>query len=129
MGSHDKTYMSNPQDPSLSLNVQHQEAVRAIVLNMETLTPRDILAANIQKLIGTDSVRGWALARGLDVRLIDRIKKGGNATLESIDEIAKACGVPAWHLLLPDFEPGTKIETPVTESERQLLERLKKLLS
>lgn len=62
------------------------------------------------------------------MRLIDRITKGGNATLETIDQIANAVGVPAWHLLLPDFEPGAKIETPVTESERQLLERLKRLL-
>lgn len=95
---------------------------------MEPLTPRDILAANVRKLIGTDSVRNWAIGRDLDVRLIDRITKGGNATLETIDAIAKACDVPAWHLLLPDFEPGAKIDTPVTESERQLLERLKKLL-
>lgn len=95
---------------------------------MENITPRDILANNIRKLIGTDSVRGWALARGLDVRLIDRITKGGNATLETIDEIAKAIGVPAWHLLLPDFDPNVKIEKPITEPERKLLERLKTLI-
>ena len=96
---------------------------------MDYPAPRAILAENVRKLIGTDSVRGWALARGLDVRLIDRITKGGNATLETIDEIAKAVGIPPWQLLLPEFDPAVKIDTPVTEPERQLLERLKRLLT
>ncbi|WP_457326534.1 hypothetical protein [Roseateles sp. P5_E11] len=120
--------MSNAQELSRAFHVQPIAWSDGTVTTMEPLTPRAILAANIRKLIGTDSVRNWAISRGLDVRLIDRITKGGNATLETIDEIAQACSVPAWHLLLPDFEPGTKIDTPVTESERQLLERLKRLL-
>lgn len=120
--------MSNAQAFFGGFYVQPEPRTNGTVTAMEPLTPRAILAANVRKLIGTDSVRNWAISRGLDVRLIDRITKGGNATLETIDEIAQACGVPAWHLLLPDFEPGTKIDTPVTESERALLERLKRLL-
>lgn len=62
---------------------------------MDPLTPRDILARNVRKLIDNDrqSVRAWALARGLDVRLIDRITKASHAvTIDKIDEVAEACG-------------------------------------
>lgn len=98
---------------------------------MSPVTPRDILAANVRKMIDKDglSVRAWAMARGLDVRMIDRITKASHAvTLEKIDELASACGVPAWQLLLPDFEPGTRMEAPVTQADRELLNRLRNLL-
>lgn len=52
---------------------------------MSPVTPRDILAANVRKMIDKDglSVRAWAMARGLDVRMIDRITKASHAvTLE-----------------------------------------------
>lgn len=69
------------------------------------------------------------MARGLDVRLIDRITKASHSvTLDKIDEVANACGVPAWQLLLPDFEPGASIDNPITQEERDLLARLKHLL-
>lgn len=98
---------------------------------MDPLTPRDILARNVRKLIDNDrqSVRAWALARGLDVRLIDRITKASHAvTIDKIDEVAEACGVPAWQLLLPDFEPGAQLDAPMTPQERAMLHRLKSLL-
>lgn len=63
------------------------------------------------------------------MRLIDRVVKGENAvTLDTIEKIATACGVPAWHLLLPDFEPGAKMDAPISEAERDMLRRLKSLL-
>ena len=97
---------------------------------MSEMTPRAILASNLRKLIGDESVRSWALARGLDVRLIDRMTKGDNApTLDKIDEVAAACGIPAWQLLLPEFEPGQTIDAPLTSGERDLLKRLKALLT
>lgn len=98
---------------------------------MEPVTPRDILARNVRKLIDKEgqSVRAWALAKGLDVRLIDRITKASHAvTIDKIDEVAAAIGVPAWQLLLPDFEPGAHIDAPLTQQERDLLLRLKGLL-
>ena len=96
---------------------------------MNEMTPRAILAANLRKLIGDESVRAWAMARRLDVRLVDRMAGGKHSpTLDKIDEVAAACGVPAWQLLLPDFEPGKTIEPPLTSGDRELLEKLKRLL-
>jgi hypothetical protein len=124
--------MSNVQALSLGLYVQ-SHALAAETLNyMSPDDPRAILTANVLKLIdssGESSVNAWALARGLNVRFIERITEGDhNTTLAKIDEIASACGIPAWQLLLPDFEPGKQIEAPLTPSDRELLERLKRLL-
>ena len=103
---------------------------------MATLDLRDILAANLRRLIDADlrdgekmSVRAWALGRKLDVRMIDRLVKGENAvTLDKLAEIAEACGLKPWHLLLPDLAPGTIPDSPITEDERKMLGRLRKLL-
>lgn len=121
--------MSNPQAQRLDFCVQTQLHSQAKLPCMAPLTPRAILTANVRKLVGNESVRAWAMARGLNVRLIERITEGDhNTTLEKVDEIANACGVPAWQLLLPDFEPGTKLEPPITQADRDLLARLKGLL-
>ena len=96
---------------------------------MPTYDPHATLTANVLKLIGTESVRAWALARGLNVRLIERITEGDhNTTLEKIDEIANACGVQAWQLLLPGFEPGEVVDAPLSKADRELLTRLKRLI-
>ena len=73
---------------------------------------RVILAANLKRLIERDtpagerpSIRGWALSRELDVRLIDRLTKGQHAvTLDKLQEVADACGLQPWQLLLEDLE-------------------------
>ena len=100
---------------------------------MQIMTTRDILAANLRKMVDKEaegSVRAWAMARKLDVRLIDRMTKGEHAvTLDKIELVASACGIPSWQLLLPDFEPGKKIEAPITDADRELLARLKHLLT
>ena len=122
--------MSNAQAAKLDFYVQHPEFPTATLCAVDPLTPRAILTRNVRKLIGDESVRAWAMARGLNVRMIERITEGDhNTTLEKIDEIANACGVPAWQLLLPDFEPGTLLEPPLTKSDRELLSRLKGLLA
>lgn len=99
---------------------------------MNADTPRDILARNVRKMIDKQglSVRAWAMGKGLDVRLIDRLVKGEHAvTLDTVDKIAAACDVPAWQLLLPDFEPGAQIDAPLTDGEKDMLRRLKSLLA
>lgn len=121
--------MSNPQAGALDFYVQPLGNGAATLPPMSPLSPRAILTANLRKLVGDESVRGWAMARGLNVRMIERITEGDhNTTLEKIDEIASACGVPAWQLLLPDFEPGTTLEPPLTKADKDLLTRLKGLL-
>lgn len=103
---------------------------------MPDITPRQILARNLEKLIeaatpagARPSRRAWALSKGLDVKLIDRLCKGENAvTIDKLAEIADACGVEAWHLLLEDFDPrATAPEAPLSEAERKLLARIRKL--
>jgi hypothetical protein len=105
----------------------------------ERLAPtvsRVILAANINKLIDAEtpkgarrSVRAWAIGKGLDVKLVDRLTKGQHAIgLDKLEELAAACGVKPWHLLLEDFEPGAQIEAPMTDAERAMLKRLRGLL-
>lgn len=102
------------------------------------LSPREILAANLRRLIQSDalpderppSVRAWALSKGLDVRLIDRLSKGEHAvTLDKLDEVAEACGLKSWHLLLEDFDPKHIPDAPITADERAMLAKLRRLLA
>jgi hypothetical protein len=103
---------------------------------MPSADPRAILAANLRRMIEADlregeklSVRAWAMGKGLDVRLIDRLVKEENAvTLDTLTKIADACGLQPWHLLLPDLAPGVVPDAPISEEERRLLGRLRKLL-
>lgn len=76
------------------------------------------------------SVRAWAIGKGLDVRMIDRLANGKHAvTIDSLDKIAEACGLQAWQLLLDGFDPSQPPDAPITEEDRALLNRLKNLLS
>jgi hypothetical protein len=97
---------------------------------------RATLAANLRRMIEADtprgatpSVRAWALSKGLDVRLIDRMSKGKHAvTLDKLDHVAETLGLKPWHLLLDDLDAKNPPEAPITEDERRLLKRLRKLL-
>jgi len=99
-------------------------------------TPRDILAANLRRLMGhglpageTVSVRAWAQGKGLDVKLIERTLKKMNApTVDSLQSIADACGVKPWHLLYEDFDPAALPEQPISAEDRALIQRLRHLL-
>lgn len=99
---------------------------------MEQSRTRAILAQNLRRMIEAAdlSVRAWAMSKGLDVRMIDRLAKGEHAvTLDKLELIADACGLQPWHLLLDDLEPNQTPQPPMTEAERQLLARLRNLLS
>ncbi len=75
------------------------------------------------------SIRAWATGKGLDVRLIDRLVKGQHAvTLDNLEKIADACGLKPWHLLVEDLEPGATPDAPITEEERAMLRRLRRLI-
>lgn len=100
------------------------------------MTLRETLAFNVRRLIDATtpvgsrpSVRSWALGKGLNVRMIDRIVKGQHAiTLDTLEEIAVACGVKSWQLLLEDFDPGKPALPPLAEDDILVLRRLKRLL-
>jgi len=75
------------------------------------------------------SVRAWALGKGLDVRMIDRLLKGQHAiTLDKLDEIATALGLSAWHLLVEDLNPADSPDAPISAGDREMLARLKRLI-
>jgi hypothetical protein len=75
------------------------------------------------------SVRAWAQARRLDVRMIDRLTKGEHAvTLDKLEEIAAACGLQAWMLLIPELDATNPPDAPVSESDRAMLAKLRRLL-
>ena len=99
-------------------------------------SPRVTLSRNLQKLIEAASppgermsARAWALSRGLEVRMISRfINQENSATLDYIDKIAEATGLQPWHLLLEDLDPAHPPEAPLTEEDRELLARIKRLV-
>lgn len=100
---------------------------------MDGKHPRETLAANINALIDSDtpkgarrSVRAWAMKKGLDVKLIDRMTKGEHSvTIDKLQEVATSLGVQAWQLLLEDFDPVHPATALITEDERAMLDRLK----
>lgn len=104
--------------------------------DMAELTSRAILAANLRRRIDADtlpgerqSIRAWATGKGLDVRMIDRLVKGQHAvTLDNLEKIAEACGLKPWHLLIEDLQPGATPDAPITEEERAMLLKLRRLL-
>lgn len=76
------------------------------------ISPRQILTDNINHLIGTGSVRAWALSKKLDVKLIDRISKGENAvTLDTLMLLADRCGVTVQLLLTPGMKSYVNPDT------------------
>ncbi len=94
-------------------------------------TLRAILAANLLRLIAKEgvSVRAWAMARELDVRLIDRLSKGQHAvTLDKLDDIAAACGLKPWHLLIENLDPSAPPDQPISAEDQAMLHKLRRLL-
>ena len=99
---------------------------------MITATSRDILAENLRRLRDAEglSTRAWALSRGLDVKLIERLIKNSHAvSLDKLEEVAQACGLQAWHLLIPHIDTKDLPEAPITSEERALLGKLRKMLA
>lgn len=104
---------------------------------MASAETRAILADNLRRLIDREgrpgermSIRAWALSRGLDVRLIDRLTKRKHAiTLDKLEELAKAVDMQPWQLLFPDLDPSSPPDSPISEEERQTLARLRRLLA
>lgn len=92
---------------------------------------RAILAANLRRMIKREEVstRAWALSRELDVRMIDRLSKGQHAvTLDKLELIAQAVGLKPWMLLIEDLDPGNPPDAPISEADRAMLSKLRRLL-
>jgi hypothetical protein len=69
---------------------------------------RDVVAENLNRMIDRDvqpgtkrSVRAWALSKGLDVRMVDRVSKAAHGiSLDTLHTIAVAVGIEPWRLLV-----------------------------
>ena len=98
---------------------------------MVSATSRDILSENLTRMIASSKLtrRGWAIGKGLDVKLVERLVKGGNAvTLDKLEQVASACGLQAWHLLIPDLDPNNPPAANITDEDRAMLAKLRRLL-
>jgi hypothetical protein len=62
--------------------------------------------------------------------MIDRLVKGQHAvTLDKLEEIAAACGLQPWHLLIEDLDPASPPDAPISAEDRAMLIKLRRLLS
>jgi transcriptional regulator with XRE-family HTH domain len=102
------------------------------LLDKPDLTPSAwIVSANLKKLMGSNEELGsnpkLGKKTGLGASAISRVLNGHNATLETVDRIGKAFGLPGWQLLIPDLDPGN---LPVIQSakEVELYRRLRELV-
>jgi len=48
--------------------------------------------------------------------------------LDKLAEIAAACGLQTWQLLIEDLDPNAPPSMPITPDERQMLAKLRRLL-
>jgi hypothetical protein len=62
------------------------------------------------------------------VKLVERLVKNSHAvTLEKLTEVAGACGLQPWQLLLEDFDPAIPAAPPLTAEDRALIQRIRRL--
>lgn len=98
---------------------------------MDGDTTRSILAENLRRMIDGEglSIRALALSRGLDMRLIDRLVNKSNAvTIDTLEVVAEKLGLQAWQLLLPDLDPKQPPDAPISEEDRKMIAKLRRLL-
>jgi hypothetical protein len=124
--------MSNRASFFLDALVSPAMSQRHILDAMTKTTSRDILAENLRRFREADgdpSVRAWALRKGLDVKLIERLTKNSHSvTLDKLEEVAAACGLQAWQMLIPGIDPENPPQGNITAKDRALLARLHGLI-
>jgi transcriptional regulator with XRE-family HTH domain len=88
-----------------------------------------VLAANVRSLMQAHKELGsnpkLGKKTGLGASGISRLINGQNATLGSVERVARAFNVEPWHLLVPGFDPK-RLPTlsPVSEGELALYARI-----
>lgn len=90
------------------------------------------LAVNLRALMSATPELGsnpkLGQKTGLGVSAISRIVNGHNATLETLDKLAKAFELEVWQLMLPGLDPKNHpVVQPVSAKERELYERFKEV--
>lgn len=75
---------------------------------------------------GKPSVRAWAKQRHIEPRNINRILAGEQSpSLLLLDEIASACGLQGWQLLVPGLDPSNPPVVHLTAAEREFYTRMR----
>jgi hypothetical protein len=82
-----------------------------------------ILAANVEKLKGTDAQAAIVKRGRIGTGSASRVLRGQNVRLETLARIARGFGVEAWQLLVVDFDPlhPPQLLTPELEEELDAL--------
>lgn len=86
-----------------------------------------VVADNLARLIGDQSVNSWAKAHHLDQPTVRRILIGEmSPTEQTISKIAAAIGLAAWQLLVPEMDPkDPPVLREANGAERALYERIR----
>ena len=86
-----------------------------------------VVADNLQRLIGDQSVNSWAKAHHLDQPTVRRILIGEmSPTEQTITKIANATGLVAWQLLVPGLDPKSPpVLKEASQAERELYEKIR----
>lgn len=107
-----------------------------IAYGISTMSARDILAANIQRLMDANpslsslvKVAAEAKRRGHTVskNAVDSAKSGSHAVnMDTLDGIARAFDMEAWQLLVPNMNPkNPPVLRSIGETEDEMYKRLR----
>lgn len=109
---------------------------RGSIKAMTSKQPRTILANNVNRMIdrattpgARRSVRAWAISKGLDVKMIDRVTKDAHGiSLDTLYTIAAAVGLEPWHLLIDGLDLDAPPAPAVSAKDLETLKTLRQLL-
>lgn len=107
-----------------------------IAYGISTMSARDILAANIQRLMDANpslsslvKVAAEAKRKGHTVskNAVDSAKSGSHAVnMDTLDGIARAFEMDAWQLLVPNMNPSNPpVLRSIGETEDEMYKRLR----
>lgn len=91
-------------------------------------TANQVLAENLKRIVDQSglSTRAWALGKKLEPRNIHRIIAGAQSpTLDLLGDIADACGMAPWQLLVPALDPENPPVVTMTKAERDFYRKVR----
>ena len=99
--------------------------------------PTEIVSANLRALMidsgmakkdGEPNQSTLAKVSGADQRTIGRVlAQELSPTVEMLEKLARAFGLHAWQMLIPDLDPRNPPAVVMSEAERQFYRRLEEL--
>lgn len=85
-------------------------------------------AQNLAAVIAAtgQSVTAWSVQRKLQARNIQRILNGEQSpSLDSMEDIARACGLEPWQMLMPGIDLSNPPVFVMSQTEAELYDRLR----